>query len=265
MKIIKRLSAFLLLAAVIFSLSSCLALDNAKEHRMTFCKDDRTEIEYNGKKYLELSLNGIKSRYLAENRNGDPYYVTTPDVPVLLAGSEGYSASFDPENGIIITPEQTYCSEENYDKISEIVNEEKEKFTALGVFTYAYVEGRDDEISPFSKFGYYSYYTPALNKVDDEITAKVMETLKKDPASEKEYPEAYRPDLLEEKMRLYYITDDTNFIKETRFVTLYFYGGNYFLSYNSEVFLFDTQAGTELENTYFDPYPYDAYGYYSYD
>lgn len=79
-KILKRVGVLLLLGAMVFSLSGCDALDEMREHQI-FPEEDGSFI-INDVRYVQLEVND----YFApgETPEGE-YYLTEPDVPVLLS------------------------------------------------------------------------------------------------------------------------------------------------------------------------------------
>ena len=101
MKLIKRIIAAALIAATVFCLTSCLALDKAKAHRMTWSGED---IVFNGKTYKKLPASSKAQFRDAFLNSGEDYYLTKEDVPVLLAGRYGMEAGYDAKFDVITIP-----------------------------------------------------------------------------------------------------------------------------------------------------------------
>ncbi len=159
MKTVKRILSIMLVIAFALSLSSCLALDRAKEHRMIYTDEKKEEIVYKDKHYLVFKA--PNDRAFSVSVAGDENYnVTTDDVPVLLADSQGDSATYDEESDIIYVTDQYrpgkyifdyydwdnnvnkyYLPEDRYDEYVEKIGDAE--FTNLGKTEYDEKSGED--------------------------------------------------------------------------------------------------------------------------
>ena len=79
-KIMKRISVLLLLGAMVFALCGCDALDDMKAHQIFPAEDGSFIIE--GVRYVQLETNNYFS---PGQTTMEDYYLTEPDVPVLLS------------------------------------------------------------------------------------------------------------------------------------------------------------------------------------
>ena len=79
-KIMKRISVLLLLGAMVFALCGCDALDDMKAHQIFPAEDGSFIIE--GVRYVQLETNNYFS---PGQTTTEDYYLTEPDVPVLLS------------------------------------------------------------------------------------------------------------------------------------------------------------------------------------
>ncbi len=115
MKIIRRIAAVAVAAVMLFSLTSCLALDEMREHRID--RKEGGELVFNGKEYVALP----KTDYTTWNLLfvGDIYWVCDEEVPVLLSNRFGRSAYYDKDLDII-SAFDLYCAKEKYDEYSEM-------------------------------------------------------------------------------------------------------------------------------------------------
>ena len=99
-KIVKIILALALAAATAFSLTSCLALDRAKERHIKYVEDKNDEVTFNGKTYKRLPKTSYAFSSSLLTLDED-YRITEPDVPVLLSNMYGFYASYDEERDLI--------------------------------------------------------------------------------------------------------------------------------------------------------------------
>ena len=118
MKVFKRIIAAALFAVMVFSLTSCLALDDAKAHQMKWVKGDDKKIEFGDKTYVALLATKLSTNYFFKYDSTwrETYRLTEPDVPVLLKDRYGLIAGYDKELDIIRCAEILYCTEDKYDE-----------------------------------------------------------------------------------------------------------------------------------------------------
>ncbi|MBQ7670140.1 MAG: hypothetical protein IJS45_05405 [Clostridia bacterium] len=118
MKVFKRMIAAALFAVMIFSLTSCLALDDAKAHQMKWVEGEDKKIEFGDKTYVALLATKLSTKYFFKSDATwrETYRLTEPDVPVLLKDRYGLIAGYDKELDLIRCAEILYCTEDKYDE-----------------------------------------------------------------------------------------------------------------------------------------------------
>jgi|GEM_PF-2473089 len=121
MKLIKRIAAALLVAALAFSFTSCIALDKAKAHHMIYKDKSKNEIVFNDKTYVKMPK--VENDLWTKYSGMFDYNVTESDVPVLLSGAYGSIANYDEKLDIITCGENMFCPEADIEKNQKMIND----------------------------------------------------------------------------------------------------------------------------------------------
>lgn len=231
MKIVKKIAAVLLFAALVFSLTSCLALDDAKARHMVYNNESGSEIRF-GDKVYKLLPNGnclTENILLNDDRN---YSIATEDVPVLLTYHYGHRVSYDKDLDIIADGNGLYCTEDKFDAYSkELLNPEFTSF-AFASFENGQVDGGD------------IVYRGKMKKIDSDTAALIFEALSKEPESDDVFDEVRSVGY--EVMCLYKATD--NGFYEINPIRIVMCGGEYYiLDYNVGSYALSDEAVEGLQ------------------
>ena len=146
-----RLFAVLLLSLIaVFTLSSCRALEERKQKRVTYEKEiqnyrDAAELTYRGEKYViaiprSKTGKGGQDYYLTAEAN-QIVYVTSDDVPVLLSRLEGESAQASKNGYYLLAFGNLYVRKDLADTFDE-----KTFLNTLCFSTYSGIEKCDPQI-----------------------------------------------------------------------------------------------------------------------
>lgn len=193
MKTVKRIAALLLFVALVFSLTSCLALDDAKARHMVYNNESGSEIRFGDKVYKLLPSGNCLTENLLFNDDRN-YTVATEDVPVLLTHHYGHRVSYDKDLDIIADGNALYCTEDKYDAYSkEILNPE---YTCLTYTSYDYAEVDDSDV----------VYRAKMKKIDSDIAALIFDALAQKPDHGDVFDEVRSTGF--ERMYLYKVTDN---------------------------------------------------------
>lgn len=121
MKRLFQLSALILCAVLTtFSLCSCNALDEAKANRAIY-NEDKSVITFRDNEYRKMDIG--KYEFIIDYDSSDVYYVTTPDVPVLLADSFGEQIYTNKEESVLkYSNNRSYVRSDCYDKVKKAVD-----------------------------------------------------------------------------------------------------------------------------------------------
>lgn len=163
-KFTKRLSVLLLVGILVFALCGCDALDEMREHQLfpeedgSFYKDDIH--------YVALETNGYFS---PSNNFADTYYLTKPDVPVLL--SPQFNIGW-----LDFTEDGRFC----YDAYSGIW------FCQESIYEEIQARNREPFVPDTLFYSYYGYdenkeWTELNYKLSLEEVAAIAEVLKGEP------------------------------------------------------------------------------------
>ena len=248
MKIIKRVIALILFAALAVSMTSCLALDEAKEHQMFYNNESRTEILYKDKVYKEFLAEGKYTDYNRYLRlkyttkwmllnNGYGYTVNEKDVPVLLSGWEGSSAEYDPENDIIWNYDDMYFPADKYDEYAAMFTDPQLDGLAYEKYTMPAEKDRRK----------YGERTATLEELSPDLEKAVFDAMSTEKIDE---------DMLEmvnvggySVFELYLISKDGPVVSSDP-VRIYKYKNYYYVItyYEYEGYKLDTLIGSNLED-----------------
>lgn len=113
MKRLTKILALVLVLAAAMSLTSCLALDKAKENRMT-ASGNWDKIEFHGKTYKIFPASGSNTSFRLMFER-ELYSAATSDVPILLLRRFGSNAFYDKDLDIIQNGD-LYFPEDKYDE-----------------------------------------------------------------------------------------------------------------------------------------------------
>ena len=133
-KFLKRLSALLLLGAMLFALSGCDALDDMRAHQI-FPEADGSFV-INDVRYVQLETNDY---FAPDSTEYDTYWLTEADVPVLLSEAFSIGRIELTEDGRFCMDWQRglwFCREDIFE---EMQAKNREPFVPeLLFYTYAY-------------------------------------------------------------------------------------------------------------------------------
>ena len=141
-KTMKRLAAILLASVLSLSLCSCNFLDELRANRAVFADEVQSAIEWNGQTYKRYRGKGPAfaiSMYQQIN-------VTTPDVPVLLAGMGGKTAGVSKDRSILNLNDYNwswtgesnyYLLESRYDELSKLLSTTELDYCCFETHEYA--------------------------------------------------------------------------------------------------------------------------------
>ncbi len=139
MKKLRIILALALAAATVLGLTSCLALDRAKEHQIKYAEGKTDEVEFRGKTYKKLprSVYELSSYLLTRDEN---YRLTESDVPVLLSDEFGRPATYDKRLDVIMSLplSEYFTTEEHFDDYSARIRDPE--FTSYAVVDNEYEE-----------------------------------------------------------------------------------------------------------------------------
>ncbi len=171
MKRILKISALLLITALLASiLCSCNALDEAKANRAVF-NEDKSVITFRDSEYRKMDTG--KYEFIIDYDNSDVYYVTTPDVPVLLATSFGEQIYTNKDVSILqYSNNRSYVRGDQYDSVKKSAENAK-----LDRYFFSYIDFDFDE--------WVDYSHPKKYIMLDEKQTAVIDKALKAPEKEK--------------------------------------------------------------------------------
>ena len=251
MKVFKRIIAAALFAVMVFSLTSCLALDDAKAHQMKWVKDEDKKIEFGDKTYVALLATKLSTKYFFDSDASwrETYRLTDPDVPVLLKDRYGLIAGYDKELDIIRCAEILYCTEDKYDEYYKLFT------TADLSYLSAYVSKYDEKTHDM-KFD----FETLPKKTSDEI----FELTSGGETVDKETGELIRMAGME-VISLYRTTEDCVVIDTDPYFIYSFQGVYYVMTENGRFYKLNDSIVKELEKhediwySYYYPMEYFYY------
>ena len=212
MKTVKKIAAVLLLAALVFSLTSCLALDDAKARHMVYNNESGSEIRFGDKVYKLLPSGNCLTENILLNDDRS-YTIATEDVPVLLTYHYGHRVSYDKDLDIIADGNGLYCTEDKYDAYSkEVLSPE---YTCLTYTSFDYAEVDDGDV----------VYRSKMKKLDSDTASLIIEALSKEPETGDVFDEVRSNGY--EVMCLYKATDKGFYGIDP--IRVLFCGGKYYL------------------------------------
>lgn len=121
MKRFFKLSAYLLSVVLLaLFLCSCNALDEAKANRAIY-NEDKSVITFRDNEYRKMDIG--KYEFIIDYDSSNVYYVTTPDVPVLLASSFGDQIFTNKDLSILkYSNNRSYVRGDQYDAVKKAVD-----------------------------------------------------------------------------------------------------------------------------------------------
>lgn len=163
-KILKRVGILLLLSAAVFALSGCGALDEMRAHQL-FPEEDGSFYK-DGVHYVELEANAYFS---PANEFAETYYLTKPDVPVLL--SPQFNIGW-----LNFTEDGRFC----YDAYDATW------FCREDIFEEMQAKNREPFVPDTLFYNYYSYdqngeWVDTIYRLSQEEVAAIAEALKGEP------------------------------------------------------------------------------------
>lgn len=171
MKVLKKITALVLFAALAASLTSCLALEKAKAHHMIYKDDNFDTIIFNEKTYKEMS--NTKYALSAFYYNDDIYRVTDSDVPVLLSEDYGAVAQYDKKLDVIKCGNY-YCPEDEYDEFQKMLNESDIDTVCLAKDRYYEISSDEEWLVPLSEETSRAIFELLESEPLDEDTADLI-------------------------------------------------------------------------------------------
>lgn len=201
-RIIKLFALLLVIALSAISLSSCQFLDNARAHQAFYTDDTKREISFDEHTYKILNPGKLSFVFTDRINTDGSYYVTTKDVPVLVARFEGDYFDLNREKSIISMWGQNtniwYIRDDKYDKAEKLVENVK-----LDSYFFSYYDYGDPAFSD-----YYHQLKTINNEnqknelLNAELTEIVNKTLAADNDSKIDYKKLDSSDDAQKYFRL---------------------------------------------------------------
>jgi len=201
-KVIRIIAVAVIIAMLGVLLCSCTYLDEKKANHAIYCDDSKSSFEFRGYTYKKIKITSSLT-YIKELNDGTDSFVTTEDVPVLLANSFGDSMHYSllEKNPIIIKVEHkdhsfsrdifntyhylamtynesddldsVFVREDKYDDVSKLF--ESAKLDHYYIKLINYYETRYDDY----EYDSYPVYVYDNQLISDEATDAIVDAINK--------------------------------------------------------------------------------------